>query len=138
MGDKIVAFRRNRESAAALDWQAVADPIARLILTADHLRRMTALPDAPLITLGEVADYARNALVLNQQVLKTGWTPAIDDGIERLARDLARRVGRLDGYVHAEYVAFMQLACEDLLAAVVARRAGRLGAEGLLRRRGSQ
>lgn len=136
--NKIVQFQRNRESAAAMDWQAVADPIARVILTARHLGRDGALATRPLLLLGEMARDAESALALNRQILKTGYTAALDDGIERLGRRMAGTATLLDGYVHADYVAFMRVACVDLQAAVAARRTGRLGAEGLLRRSGSQ
>ena len=115
----IVQFRK--ETAAAEDWRAVASPIAELILTADHVRTDSA-PDNVLLTLAAISNHASNAMRLNQQVLATGYNPAIDDSIAALASRILAVVPDLAGYVHADFVRFMATSCDSLQRACARRR----------------
>jgi hypothetical protein len=115
----IVKFRA--ETAAAEDWRAVASPIAELILTADHVRTDSA-PDSVLLTLASISNHATNAMRLNQQILATGYTPALDDSIAALGSRILAVVPDLAGYVHADFVRFMAASCDNLLLACARRR----------------
>jgi hypothetical protein len=116
----IVKFRQ--ETAAAEDWRRVASPIAELLLTADHVRT-DSTPDHVLITLATISNHASNAGRLNQQVLTTGYSTAIDDGIAALASRILAIVPDLAGYVHADFVRFMAASCDNLQRACAQRRA---------------
>ncbi len=109
----IVKFRQ--ETAAAEDWRRVASPIAELLLTADHVRTDS--------TLATISNHASNAGRLNQQVLTTGYSTAIDDGIAALASRILAIVPDLAGYVHADFVRFMAASCDNLQRACAQRRA---------------
>ena len=124
---KIVPFR-NAETAAATDWRDVAEPLAELILTADHLRT-EATPDNVLLTLATIANHAGNALTLNKQVLKTGYQPALDDSIAVLGGRVLAVLPDLVGHVHTDYVRFMVASCDALLLACSHRRASRQPAQ---------
>jgi hypothetical protein len=116
----IVKFRP--ETAAAEDWRQVASPIAELLLTADHVRTDSA-PDHVLLTLATISNHASNAHRLNQQVLTTGYSVAIDDGIAALALRILAVLPNLAGFVHADFVRFMAASCDSLQRACVRRRA---------------
>ena len=116
----IVKFRQ--ETAAAEDWRQVASPIAELLLTADHVRT-DSTPDQVLLTLATISNHASNAHRLNQQVLTTGYSTVIDDGIAAIASRILAVVPDLAGYVHADFVRFMAASCDSLQRACARRRA---------------
>ena len=110
------------ETAAAEDWRQVASPINELLLTADHVRTDSA-PDHVLLTLATISNHASNAHRLNQQVLTTGYSVAIDDGIAALASLILDVVPDLSGYIHSDFVYFMAASCQTLQKACARRRA---------------
>jgi len=117
-----VIVKLRQETAAAEDWRAVASPIAELLLTADHVRT-DSTPDHVLLTLATISNHASNAHRLNQQVLTTGYSVAIDDGIAALASRILAVVPDLAGSVHADFVRFMAASCDSLQRACARRRA---------------
>ena len=121
---KVITFRRNAETAAAEDWRAVACPLAELILMTVHLRSDTT-PDGVLLKLAAIANHAGNASTLNKQVLKTGYTPTIDDSIAALGGRIVAQVEELADYVPVDYARFMLDCCDALLVACSRRRVAR-------------
>ena len=121
---KVITFRHNAETAAADDWIAVGTPLVELIETTKHLCT-DATPDTVLLTLAAIANHAGNAMTLNKQVLKTGYSATIDDSIASLANRIVSAVPELVGYVHIDYVRFMLASCDALLLACSRRREAR-------------
>ena len=122
---KVLHFR-NPESAASTDWIGVERHLVELVLTVAHVKN-DAMPDSVICILADISNHATNGRKLDRQLLQSGYNPATDDGIDALARLIMGNVQALRGYVHDDYLSFMERACTGIMQATKQRRMTRNG-----------
>ena len=118
---KVIHFR-NPESAASTDWIGVERHLVELVLTVAHVQN-DAMPGAVVDRLADISNHAANGRTLDRQLLQNGYNPVIDDSIDALMRRILAEVQALRGYVHDDYLSFMERSCANVLEGTKRRRA---------------
>jgi len=121
---KVIHFR-NPESAASTDWIGVERHLVELVLTVAHVQN-DAMPDDVVGRLADISNHATNGRTLDRQLLQNGYNPVIDDSIDALIRRIMADLQALRGYVHDDYLSFMERSCTGVMDGTKQRRLARL------------